>query len=56
MLIEFIFPDEEQMNLPKFTATFGNIILQGIDVLGEFRFVDGLGISGQQNGIYVNPV
>ena len=56
LLIEFIFPDEEQMNLPKFTETFGNIILQGIDVLGEFRFVDGLGISGQQNGIYVNPV
>lgn len=56
LLIDFIFPEEENMNLTKFTETFGNIILQGIDVLGDFKFVDGLGISGKQNGIYVNPL
>ena len=56
LLIDFIFPEEEKMDLEKFTETFGNIILQGIDVLGDFKFVSGLGISGKQNGVYVNPL
>lgn len=56
LLIEFIFPEEEQMNLQKFTTTFGDIILQGIDLLGEFKFADKLGKLQKQNGIYINPV
>ena len=56
LLIDFIFPDEDQMNLEKFTHNFGNIILQGIDVFGDFKFVSGIGKTGLQSGIYVNPI
>ena len=52
LLIDFIFPDEDEMNLQKFTHTFGDIILQGIDVFGDFKFT----YKGSQAGIYVNPL
>ncbi len=56
LLIDFIFPEEDDMDLEKFTTTFGDIILQGIDVFGEFKFVKNIGKRGTQSGIYVNPV
>ncbi len=56
LLIEFIFPPEDEMNLENFTTAFGDIVLQGIDVFGDFKFVSHIGKSGTQNGIYVNPL
>ena len=44
------------MDLSKFTTKFGDIILQGIDVFGEFKFVKNIGKSGTQSGIYVDPI
>ena len=51
LLIDFIFPPEDGMNLHKFTNTFGEIILKGIDELGEFKFkkVD------ERNGFLISP-
>ena len=61
LLIDFIFPEEEKMNLEEFTLTLGDIILIGIDVLrgnndldsGSFEFSDKLGMMESQNGIIV---
>lgn len=38
LLITFIFPPEDNMNMEKFTETFGEIILKSIDELGDFKF------------------
>ena len=57
LLIDFIFPAEEKMNLEKFTDTIGNIVLEGIDILGEFKFVDNIVKNNIEfNGILVNPI
>lgn len=51
LLIDFVFPPEDGMNLHKFTNTFGDIILKGIDELGDFCFkkVD------DRNGLLISP-
>lgn len=51
MLIDFVFPPEDEMNLHKFTNTFGDIILKSIDELGNFQFkkVD------ERNGFLISP-
>jgi len=51
LLIDFIFPPEDGMNLMKFTETFGDIILKGIDELGEFQFK----IVDERNGFLISP-
>lgn len=56
LLIDFIFPDADNMDLEKFTSDFGQIILQGIDFFGDFKFVSNSGKSKNQPGIYVNPI
>lgn len=56
LLVDFIFPAEEGMDLNKFTSTFGNIILEGIDVFGSFKFVSNIGTNSLQDGIVVNPL
>lgn len=57
LLIDFIFPTEEEMNLEKFTNTLGNIVLEGIDILGEVKFVDDIEKNNNKfNGVLVNPV
>lgn len=53
LLIKFIFPEEEKMTIEKFTADFGDIILQGIDFFGTFTFVSDLGVKSNQTGILV---
>lgn len=53
LLIDFIFPPEASMTLEKFTADFGDIVLQGIDIFGEFKFVNNLGVKSNQAGIWV---
>ena len=52
ILIGFIFNDEDEMDLEKFTSEIGNVALQGIDSLGEFKFVK----LDKQAGIVVNEV
>lgn len=56
LLIDFIFPESEEMNIDKFTHELGDIIVSGIDVLGDFKFADKLGTSKKQYGIVVNPL
>lgn len=50
ILIGFIFNEEDEMNLDKFTKEIGKVAIQGIDELGEFRFVK----IGHQAGVVVN--
>lgn len=45
LLISFIFPTEEEMNLDKLTIEFGNILQFGLDFIGHVEYV--------QNGIIV---
>ena len=54
LLIDFIFPDSEEMNKDKFTHELGDIIVNGIEVLGDFNFASGLGTAKSQNGVVVN--
>ncbi len=37
LLIEFIFPEEDQMTIDKFSIEFGNILIKGMDMLGQIR-------------------
>ena len=53
LLIDFIFPESAEMTLEKFTADFGDIVLQGIDVFGEFKFIKNAGLNSNQAGIWV---
>ncbi len=49
LLIDFIFPEEAEMDLEKFTTSIGDVALQGIDALGNFKFaknVRGTSLSG----------
>lgn len=55
LLIEFIFPEEEKMDIKKFTETLGNLTLEGIDALGDVKFAKNLGTSKNRPGIVVNP-
>lgn len=50
VLISFIFNAEDDMNLEKFTNELGNVALQGIDSLGDFKFAK----IGNNYGIVVN--
>ena len=56
LLIDFIFPENENMNIEKFTNEVGKIALEGIDALGDFKFASKLGSTSVQNGIVVNPI
>ena len=53
LLIDFIFPESAEMTLEKFTADFGDIVLQGIDIFGEFKFIKNAGLNSNQSGIWV---
>lgn len=49
LLISFIFPKEDEMTKDKLTETCGQILLQGIDLLGDLSFeydIDGRGGNG----------
>lgn len=52
LLITFIFSPEDNMDMEKFTESFGNIILESIDELGDFKFkkVD------DRNGFFISAV
>lgn len=51
LLIDFIFPPEDEMNMLKFTNTFGDILLKGIDELGDFKFK----VVDERNGFLITP-
>jgi hypothetical protein len=53
LLIDFIFPEEDEMNLEKFTKALGDIALKGIDKLGEFEFISNVD-GKKQNGFVIN--
>ena len=53
LLIEFIFPKEDNMDIEGFTRALGDVVLKGIDALGEFKFISGIGVENS-NGIVVN--
>lgn len=55
LLIEFIFPDEDDMNKDKFTNELGSVIVKAVDVLGDFKFAGNFGAGEKQNGVVVNP-
>jgi len=38
LLIDFIFPPEDEMTIDKFCKEFGNIIILGVDVFGDVKF------------------
>lgn len=46
LLIDFIFPAEDNMDLTKLTNEFGNILQTGLEMLGKAQYVD--------NGIIIN--
>ena len=52
LLIEFIFPKEDEMTYDKFTKAIGDVALSGIDQLGSFNFSTNIE-NTQQNGIIV---
>lgn len=55
LLIDFIFPEEDEMDMEKFTVELGNVIVKGIEVLGDFEFAGNFGAGDKQNGVVVNP-
>ena len=40
LLIGFIFPEEEEMNLEKLTSSFGDIMQTGLDILGQAEYIE----------------
>lgn len=42
LLIKFIFPAEEHMDIDGFTRAIGDVAFLGIDSLGEFKFTSGI--------------
>ena len=50
VLVGFIFDEKEEMNLAKFVNEIGNVALQGIDALGDFKFAK----YEKQAGIVIN--
>ena len=53
LLIKFIFPEDANMTIEKFSADLGEIVLEGIDFFGDFKFVNNLGVKQNQAGILI---
>lgn len=53
LLIDFIFPEEDQMSLEKFSHECGNILIQGIALLGNIKLSTTTG-SGNSNGVILS--
>ena len=56
LLIDFIFPEDESMNIDKFTNELGSVIVSGIETLGDFKFACEIGTQKKQSGVVVNPI
>ena len=50
VLVGFLFDEKEEMNLTKFVNEIGDVALQGIDALGDFKFAK----YEKQAGIVIN--
>lgn len=56
LLIDFIFPESDNMNYEKFIQSVGDIALKGIDVLGDFKFIKKDNGNGSfSNGFLISP-
>ena len=55
LLIEFIFPKEEQMDANGFINALGDIMTKGIAFFGDFKFVDDAGTFSNNNGLLITP-
>lgn len=53
LLIDFIFPEENQMTLEKLNEEFGNVVLKGLELLGNVQFSNSI-YSTNQNGVVLN--
>ena len=52
LLIDFIFPADDNMTLDKLTTECGNILLQGIGLLGDLKFTTNINNAGI-NGVVI---
>lgn len=52
LLLDFIFPPEDEMDRAKFTKGIGEIILASIETLGDFSFAKGIGDT-ELNGFMI---
>lgn len=50
LLIKFIFPESDQMTIEKLSNECGNILIQGMDLLGDIKIKNNIG-SDNANGI-----
>ena len=50
LLIDFVFPVEEEMSLDTLSSEFGNILVQGVELLGNISIKAEIG-SNKDNGI-----
>ncbi len=50
LLVDFIFPEEDNMTVEKFGKDFGNILILGMDFFGEIEIKAGVN-SSKDNGI-----
>ena len=58
ILISFIFDEQENMDIEKFTEELGSVAIQGIDSLGEFKFMKfskGYGIVVNESAVVPEP-
>ncbi|MBQ7452695.1 MAG: hypothetical protein IJS68_00300 [Clostridia bacterium] len=52
LLINFIFPAEDNMNLDGLNTEFGKIVLEGINLLGDIKFTNEI-YATKQNGVII---
>lgn len=50
LLIQFIFPPEDKMTVDKFASECGNILLEGVDIIGKMQVKHGIG-PNDSNGV-----
>lgn len=50
LLIDFIFPPEDQMTLERLNEEFGGVIINGLELLGNVQFTNSI-YSTSQNGV-----
>lgn len=56
LLISFIFPQEEEMTLEKFSETMGELLEYGLKMMGDVQFTNEINMGAQsssKNGIHV---
>ena len=52
LLINFIFPAEDEMTIDKLNTEFGSVLIEGLDLLGNVKFSNEI-YSTKQNGVVI---